>query len=175
MHRAFVDEPFNVEMYGPDLLTRWAGSWALFQGIQRDEYAIALGAHVGEAIVGVLVGSLPGHCHVCDVVALTPQPSDPLDAIDWQFHQNIAVVHAPLGPHAWVSKVTVEPALHGLGIGRILLKEAYESFRVAAPTILLLECQPHRQGFYESAGFEPVTTFPDPAGPDALLMRRDVH
>lgn len=174
MHRAFVDEPFNVEMYGSDPLTRWAGSWALYQGIRRNEYAIALAACLGQAIVGVLVGSLPGHCHVCDVVALTPPPSKSLDAIDWQFHQNIAAVHAPLGPHAWVSKVTVEPALHGLGIGQVLLKDAYESFRVAAPTTLLLECQPHRQGFYVSAGFEPVTTFPDPAGPDALLMSRAV-
>ena len=72
MHRAFIDEPFNVEMYGENLLTRWAGSWALYQGIRRDEYAMALGAWAGQVIVGALVGSLPGHCHVCDVVALTP-------------------------------------------------------------------------------------------------------
>lgn len=171
MHRAFADEPFTVEMYGEDRVARWAGSWALYQTPKRDDYAIAVAAFAGEAIVGVLVGSLPGHCHVCDVLALSRMPGDPRDAIDWQFQQNVAAAHAPHGPHAWVSKVAVEPALHGLGIGSELLKAAGESFRIAAPATLLLECQPHRQAFYESGGFEPVTTFPDPAGPDALLMR----
>jgi GNAT superfamily N-acetyltransferase len=174
LHRAFIDEPFNVEMYGEDRLTRWAASWKLYEPLRHDEYALALAACADQTIVGILIGSLPEHCHVCNVLALEQRPEDSHLAIDWEFHHNIAAVHAPLGPHAWVEKVAVEPTLRGLGIGRLLLNAAQETLRRASPTALLLECQPHLQTFYETAGFECVATFPDPSGPDALLMRRMV-
>jgi GNAT superfamily N-acetyltransferase len=170
LHRAFVDEPFTREMYGEDRLERWTGSWALYEPLRHDGYSVRLAARAGQLVVGVLLGSRPGDCHVCDVLALGPRPADPTDAIDWEFQKNVAAAHAPVGPHGWVSKVAVEPALQGLGVGRLLLDALPEA--VAGDATVLLECQPHRQAFYASAGFEPVTHFPDPAGPDALLMRR---
>ena len=84
MHRAFADEPFTVEMYGQDRVTRWARSWDLYRPLRQEAFTVALVAVADEVIVGVLVGSQPDHCHVCDDVALTPRPDDPFEAIDWQ-------------------------------------------------------------------------------------------
>ncbi len=175
VHRAFVDESFTVEMYGDDRLTRWGQSWGLYAPLRRSSYSLALGARLEGVLVGVLIGSTPGGCYLCQGIAQEPKPSEVGAAIDWQFHQNIAAVHAPLATHAWVGKVATETALHGLGIGRILLDSAGETLAVKTPIQLVLECAPTRAGFYTSAGFEPVTTFADPAGPDALLMRRWVR
>jgi hypothetical protein len=44
--------------------------------------------------------------------------------------------------------------------------------RAAGGDTVVLECQPHREAFYESAGYRRVLLVPDPAGPDAPLMRR---
>jgi GNAT superfamily N-acetyltransferase len=173
VHRAFVDEPFTHDMYGDDRLDRWMSSWALYESLRHDSYSVTLAARAGQMVVGVLLGSRPEHCHACDAHALAPRPTDPKAAIDWEFNRNVAAAHAPLGPHGWVAKVAVEPALQGLGIGRLLLDALPEV--VAGVATVLLECQPHRQAFYAAAGFEPVKHFPDPAGPDALLMRRWVQ
>jgi hypothetical protein len=40
---------------------------------------------------------------------------------------------------------------------------------------VLLECQPHRENFYLACGFHRVCTFPDPLGPEAILMRADLR
>ena len=96
-------------------------------------------------------------------------------AVDWQFHQNIAEVHGSLDEHAWIDKVAVEPALHGLGIGRRLLVAVTEALTGGEPTELVLECAPDRVSFYRGVGFEQVSTFADPAGPDASLMRRRIY
>ena len=37
LHRAFVNEPFTQEMYGPELLDRWGGSWSLYSLIDDRE------------------------------------------------------------------------------------------------------------------------------------------
>jgi GNAT superfamily N-acetyltransferase len=166
LHRGFLDEPFVHEMYGDDLLARWSGSWSLYSSMRHEQYGLAIGAFAGPALVGVLTGSVSARCHLCSVLAREPRPEDPHEAIDWVFHQNIAAVHAPQGPHAWIQMVAVEPELKGRGIGRLLVGA------VADAEPVLLECQIHRQGFYESLGFAVVSTFPDPAGADALLMSR---
>src|SRR5690242_10614358 len=93
LHRAFVDEPFTVEMYGPELLARWGGSWDLYSSVRSEETTIALGAHVSEVLVGVAMASKPGECRLCRVLAREPRPDDDFLAIDWQFHQNGAQVH----------------------------------------------------------------------------------
>lgn len=173
-HRAFVDEPFTVEMYGERVLDRWGGSWDLYASLGSATSTLALGARVDEVLVGVVLGSAPGHCAMCQVYAHEARPDDPRLAIDWHFHQNIARVHRPLDEHAWIDKLAVEPALHGLGIGRRLLDAVAEALTGDEPTDLVLECAPDRVSFYSSAGFEQVRTFADPTGPDASLMRRRI-
>jgi GNAT superfamily N-acetyltransferase len=174
VHRAFVDEPFTVTMYGEPLLDRWGGSWDLYSALRPEAGTIVLGAHVGEVLVGVVIGSKPGHCRLCRVLALEPRPGDHQLAIDWQFHQNVAQAHALLGEHAWVEKVAAEPALRGLGIGRSLVESAALTLGRAGPAELVLECAPDRVGFYRSLGYDEVGPIEDPAGPDCSLMRRRI-
>ena len=174
MHRAFVDEPFTVEMYGQEIPSRWARSWALYSTMQRASYTLALGARLGDVLVGAIVGSGPGHCHLCQVLAREPRPDDPLDAIEWQFHQNIFGVHQSLGEHAWIDKVATEKALRGNGIARRLLDATADALKRQAPAELVLECAPDRISFYLGLQFTQVSSFADPAGPDAVLMRRRI-
>jgi GNAT superfamily N-acetyltransferase len=171
-HRAFVDEPFTVEMYGESILERWGGSWALYASLTRTTATLALGARADGVLVGLALANAPGHCAICAVVASEERPDDPHLAVDWQFHQNIARAHRPLDEHAWIDKLAVEPALHGFGIGRRLLDAATEAVIGDRPTDVVLVCAPDRASFYSRAGFEQISTIPDPAGPDALLMRR---
>ena len=175
LHRAFVDEPFTVEMYGPALLDRWGGSWSLYSSLQSEDATVVLGAHASDVLVGVVMGSRSGQCRLCQVLAREPRPDDDLLAIDWQFHQNVAQVHLQLGEHAWVEKAAVEPALHGLGIGRRLLEAAATALETGEATELVLECAPDRVDFYAGLGYEVLTTFVDPAGPDAYSMRRRIR
>jgi ribosomal protein S18 acetylase RimI-like enzyme len=173
-HRAFVDEPFTIEMFGEHMLDRWAGSWGLYSSLSSGRSTLTFGARVGEVLVGVVFGSAPGQCSMCNVYAHEARPDDPHLAIDWQFHQNIAMVHRSLDQHAWIDKLAVEPALQGLGIGQRLLVAVAEALHGGEPTDLVLECAPDRVSFYSGVGFEEVSTFADPAGPDASLMRRRI-
>ena len=172
LHRSFVNEPFTQDMYGPELLDRWGGSWSLYSSLTIEKSTIALGARVGEVLVGVVMGSPPGHCRLCQVLAAEPRPDDHHLAIDWQFHQNVAQVHRRLGVHAWVEKAAVEPELRGQGVGRRLLESAATALEINEPAELVLECAPDRVDFYAGLGYEVISTFTDPAGPDASLMRR---
>ena len=172
LHRAFVNEAFTVEMYGPAILDRWGGSWSLYSSLRSEDATVVLGAHVSDVLVGVVMGSTSGHCRLCRVLAREPRPDDSVLAIDWQFHQNVAEVHGRLGEHAWVEKAVVEPALHGLGIGRQLLEAVAAALEIGEPANLVLECAPDRVKFYAGLGYEVFSTFADPAGPDAYSMRR---
>ena len=175
LHRAFVNEPFTVEMYGQPLLDRWGGSWDLNSSVRGEESTIALGANVGEMLVGVVMGSAPGNCRLCRVLAREPRPEDHHLAIDWQFHQNVAQVHALLDSHAWVEKAAVEPALHGFGIGRRLLESVAAELATGESAVLVLECAPDRVSLYEGLGYEMISSIADPAGPDASLMQHRIR
>lgn len=175
LHRAFVNEPFTVEMYGPAALNRWGESWGLYSSLRSDDAMVVLGAHVSEVLVGVVLGSPSGKCRLCQVLAREPRPDDHLLAIDWQFHQNVAEAHGQLGKHAWVEKAAVEPMLHGHGIGRQLLEAVASAVEIEGPADIALECAPDRVSFYAGLGYEVVSTFADPAGPDASLMRRRIR
>lgn len=48
MASCFVSEPFTQEMYGPELLDRWGGSWSLYSSLMIESSTVALGARVGE-------------------------------------------------------------------------------------------------------------------------------
>ena len=170
-HRAFMNEPWTIQMYGGSLLDRWGGSWDLYSSLMREDYTLALGARVGGVLVASVIGSTPDRCHLCQVVAHELRPDDEQLALDWQFHQNIAAAHAPLPAHAWVTKAVVEPALHGFGIGRRLLEATAAALSEQAPTELILECAPNRVSFYTALGFEQAGTLADPVGPDCSMMR----
>jgi len=172
LQRAFVNEPFTIEMCGQPLPSRWGGSWDLYSSVRSEESTIALGARVGEVLVGVVMGSTPGQCRLCQVLAREPRPDNHQLAIDWEFHQNIAQAHALLGRHAWVEKAAVEPALHSFGIGRRLLESVAAGLLAEESAKLVLECAPDRVRFYTALGYQIFSIVADPAGPDAYLMER---
>ena len=171
IHRALFDQPFARQTYGESALARWGRSYDDYCELRREHYSVALAAFAGSVVVGVVLASLPGACRACRDPSVTAPGGDPVDVMNWQFERDRAAVHRRQPAHAWISKMTVEPALQGLGIGRSLLDAV--TARLPAGVPVLLECETHREPFYVASGFRRVTTIPDPAGPDALLLRRD--
>jgi GNAT superfamily N-acetyltransferase len=171
IHRALFDQPFARLTYGEDALARWGRSYDDYRELRREHYSVALGAFAGSVVVGVVLASLPDACRACRDVSEAAPGGDPVDVMNWQFDRDRAAVHRGQPAHAWISKMTVEPALQGMGIGRSLLDAVTARLPVGLP--VLLECETHREPFYVASGFRRVTTIPDPVGPDALLLRRD--
>ena len=169
--RSFLNEPFMVAMYGVEPLRRFV--------LAREHYRTApwhddqhhLAAYVGDVLVGFCVCSLPGSCHICTDTDPEQPPDDPQQVADWEFEVNVQAAHADYGSHAWISRVVVDSMLQGAGIGRTLMSHAVSALSVAGAETVLLECQVHRENFYAACGFHRARTFPDPLGPDALLMR----
>ncbi len=108
----------------------------------------------------------------CARTAAGGAPQVVVEGIDWEFEGNVRRAHSTQGAHGWVSRVAVEPALQGLGIGRRVMAVRWRcSMRGRAGGAARM---PGPSGaFYEACGFTAVGTFPDPAGPDAHLMRSD--
>jgi GNAT superfamily N-acetyltransferase len=171
IHRALFDQPFARQTYGESALARWGRSYDDYSELRHEHYSVALGAFAGSVIVGVALASLPGDCRACRNPSQTAPHGDKVDVMNWQYDSDRAAVHRAQPSHAWISKMTVEPALQGLGIGRSLLQAVTAHLPAGLP--VLLECETHREPFYVASGFRRVTTIPDPAGPDALLLRRD--
>jgi len=173
MQRAFFDQPFARSIYGDDRLTRWTRLYDEHAEIRWHEYPVTLVAVVGSLPVGVVLASPPFACVACKRASEIPETDDPVAALSSEFERNVAAVHAAEPAHAWITKMVVEPALQGLGIGRRLLDAAVAAFPAGTP--VLLECEPQRESFYLAAGFRRRRTFPDPAGPNAVLLRYDTH
>ncbi len=171
--RAFFNEPYVREMLGPDALVRYAGIHARYSSATPQSGDVYVAAYAGTALVAVVKCSPAGACHVCGHGGLGERPSDLVEGLDWEFEGNVRRAHEDQGDHAWVSRVAVEPSLHGLGIGRRVMAAARAQLESSGAQAILLECQDHRVAFYEACGFRSVGTFPDPAGPDAHLMRSD--
>jgi ribosomal protein S18 acetylase RimI-like enzyme len=168
--RAFTTEPFVLEMFGPDPVGRFARVVRAYGGMSRDENGVHLGAFVEGVLVGMCLMTRPGRCRPCAADPASP-PEEAAARLDWQFELNTAEAHSALGPHARISQVAVEPALQGGGLGRRLVAAALATAGAEGIDEVVLECQPHRSAFYQRCGFEPVSTFPDPVGPDAVLLR----
>lgn len=169
--RAFFDEPFVHEIYGPEPVARFAGLHATYASSSLQDEDFLVGAFAGAALVGLVRCSPSGSCHVCHHGGVGERPPGAVEGMDWEFEGNVRRAHASQGDHGWVSRVAVEPLLHGQGIGRRVLASALVELEARGATAILLECQDHRVPFYEACGFTDVGTFPDPAGPDAHLMR----
>lgn len=161
---AFLDEPFIIDLFGDDRDERRRGAAAMFSDAALGPHDFLMGVHADDRVVGVALVSPSGHCHVCAESDAPPRAGMPM--AEWEFLRDVATAHAALGTHGWIGKVAVDPAEQGRGIGRSLVAAAVK----AVNGDVLLECQPHRQAFYESCGFVPVGAIPDPPGPDAGLM-----
>lgn len=172
--RSFLGEPFLAELFGDDPVRRFALGHRFYQASPWHENELHLGAFISDVMIGLCVTSGPGRCDVCINVDPHRPPDDPLFSIDWQFEVNVQAAHADQGIHAWLSRVVVDPALRGAGIGRLVIAESLARLIADGAPAVLLECQPHREPLYLSCGFRRVRTFPDPAGPDAMLMRIDL-
>ena len=172
--RAFFDEPFMASLYGDDPLPRWVGAHSPAERGRFEDYSLRLGLWADDVLVGGAIGSESASCWLCAEATGAPEPADESDRITWEFLRNSAFAHATQPPHAWLSKVVVESALQGLGLGRLLIDAALSYARGSGGEVLLLECQPHRTSFYRGCGFREVTRYPDPAGPPASLMRIDL-
>jgi GNAT superfamily N-acetyltransferase len=172
--RSFLNEPFMIEMFGAEPVRRFAlaSEFYLSSPWQDDQQHLA--AFVGDVLVGVCVCSPPGRCRICTDIDPERPPDDPLQVFEWQFDVNVQAAHADHGGHAWISRVVVDPVLRGAGIGRILMSQAITQLQLDGAGTVLLECQEHRENFYVACGFHRVGTFPDPAGPDAILLRAEL-
>jgi GNAT superfamily N-acetyltransferase len=169
--RAFLDEPYVIEQYGEDRVRRETLLREHYLGEDPARFAVVLAAYDGASLLGLLQGSLPGRCAACTRQVGTSRPDDPEDALEWEFRSNVAVAHATQAEHAAVGKLGVDPDAQGRGVGLALLATFASQVRDVGGDLVLLECQPHRDAFYERAGYERALQFPDPVGPDASLMR----
>lgn len=164
--RAFVDEPFVVELFGEDRRAREQGVQSLFGDAEPWPGAVVIGIERDGALVASAVLTQPGSCHACSRADDPPPSAGSAAYSEWRFEQNVVEAHRPLGPHGWLAKVAVDPNERGGGLGRMVVQHARSLCR--GPVVL--ECQPHRGDFYAACGFDVVGTVPDPAGPEALLM-----
>lgn len=168
--RAFFDEEFVVGMFGKDPVSRWAGVHHFYAAESFDQDARHLGAFIGDTQVGLIRLSPFGKCYVCTHVSPGTPPEDPILALDWAFEVEVLKAHSTFERHAWISRVAVEPQLHGTGIGKLLVDSALARHREHGNGIVLLECLASREDFYAGRGFHTVGTLVDPYAGRALLM-----
>jgi len=172
--RANWGEPWVVELYGSDPIRRWSAIHTADEQGRFEQYSLHVGLFAGTAILASAVGSLEPDCYRCRWAEQSGEPGADEQLINWTFYQGVAEAHRDRPPHAWIGHVAVEPSLQGLGLGKILMRATVELARDRGSSTMLLECQPHNVRFYESVGFRVVKSFPDPLGPDALLMAADL-
>jgi GNAT superfamily N-acetyltransferase len=173
--RSFHGEPFSTGLFDGPPLSRFEQALRFYRALPWRGADLNLGAFVGDVLVGLSLGSRPGGCHVCEDVDPQRPPRDPAEYEEWVFEVNTRTAHADQGPHAWVSRLVVDPALQGSGLGRELVARSLDGFRREDGSVrVLLECQPHREAWYLRRGFQRVRTFPDPGQPDCLLLRVDL-
>jgi GNAT superfamily N-acetyltransferase len=164
--RAFVDEPYVVVMHGPDPATRLARLREHYARLDLTATDVVLVALDTDRIVGAVLAATPGRCPAC----AGPPPSAGPGERDYR--EGLALVHRAQPAHAWLAKLATDPDHQGRGIGTALVRELESRLAVLGAPRVLVECQPHRAAFYAARGYDTVTRFPDPGGPDAHLMAR---
>jgi GNAT superfamily N-acetyltransferase len=172
--RAFFDEEFIVGMLGTDPFERFVGVQHFYAVEPWDDDAVHLGAFLGHTMVGLIRASPYGRCFVCRHVSPDTPPDDPIIAKDWVFEVEVLRSHEPYVDHGWISRVAVEPALHGTGIGKLLIEGALAALGEGGPGTVLLECLAGREGFYTARGFRRVAEVVDPHADLSYLMRVDL-
>ena len=172
--RAFFDEEFIVGMLGPHPLSRWADAHHFYAVEPFDDSAIHLGAFLGDVLGGIIRISPYGSCFVCAHVHPTTPPDDEILARDWLFEVEVLKAHEGYADHAWISRVAVEPQLHGTGLGKLLLDSAVDHLERTGPGVVLLECLAQREGFYVGRGFRRAAGVVDVHADLSYLMRIDL-
>jgi GNAT superfamily N-acetyltransferase len=169
--RAFFGEPFVTAIFGPDPLDRFSGTHGLYASTAWQETELAVGAFAHDVLVGLVRGWPSGKCRVCVHGGEGERPTDPAAAMDWEFQSDVRKAHAPLGDHAWISQVAVEPSIQGTGIGRKVVDVTLASLRSDGAPQVLLECFDHRVAFYRALGFAQVGCVVNRTGADARVLR----
>jgi GNAT superfamily N-acetyltransferase len=172
--RAFFDEEFIVGMLGPDPLRRWADAHHFYAVEPFDDTAVHLGAFVGDVHVGIIRVSPYGTCFVCTHVDPTMPPDDEILAKDWRFEVEVLEAHQGHAGHAWISRVAVEPQLHGTGLGKLLVDAAVAHLEASGSGPVLLECLAQRETFYTGRGFRRAAEVVDVHADTSYLMLLDL-
>jgi len=173
--RAFCDEGFMLGMLGDDPVVRLAGAYRLYAAEAWDPEAVVLGAWAGDALLGIVKASPVGRCTACRTVDPASPPDDEFLHKDWEFEVGVVSTHARHGEHAWVSRMAVEPRLHGAGLGGLLLEGAVAEIARRGSGRVLLECLSTRESWYARHGFARVDHVPEPWADDvSYLLARDV-
>src|SRR5207342_1221553 len=107
----------------------------------------------GGHLVGIALATLPGQCELCEAFDQSkPGPTMETDAerIEREFQSACRRSHltTELPPHAHITTVATEPALHGSGIGRALMDALAEALRSRDVEWVVLECLTSRALFY---------------------------
>jgi GNAT superfamily N-acetyltransferase len=172
--RAFCDEGFMVGMLGDDPVARLAGAYRLYAAEHWDPEAIVLGAWVGDALLGIVKASPVGACTACRTVDPGSPPADELLRLDWEFERGVVQTHARHGEHGWISRMAVEPRVHGAGLGGLLVEAAMAEISSRGSGRVLLECLATRESWYVRHGFARIDDVPEPwADVVSYLMARD--
>jgi len=172
--RSFFDEEFIVGMLGTEPFQRFVSVQHFYAAEPWDEDAVHLGAFLGPTMVGLIRVSPYSQCFVCRHVSPDAPPEDPILAKDWVFEVEVLKAHQTYADHAWISRVAVEPALHGTGIGKQLIDAALDRLSSCGPGTVLLECLSSRAGFYVARGFRRVGDVVDPHAESSYLMCVDL-
>ena len=174
--RAFCDEGFMVGMLGPDPVERLAGSYRLYAAEPWDPESVILGAWSGDALLGMVRASPVGRCTACRTIDPEIPPEDPMLRLDWEFEVGVVAAHAAYADHAWISRMAVEPRLHGAGLGSELVEAAVAWLAERSEGRVLLECLSSRESWYLRHGFERVDDVPEPWADDvSYLMSRSLR
>lgn len=174
--RAFCDEGFMLGMLGPDPVERLAGAYRLYAAEPWDPESVVLGAWSGEALLGIVRTSPVGRCTACRTIDPASPPDDPVLRLDWEFEVGVVATHAAYADHAWISRMAVEPRLHGTGIGGLLVEAAVAHLAEASAGLVLLECLSSRESWYLRHGFVRAGDVPEPWADDvSYLMARDLR
>ena len=170
--RAFLHEPFIAAMFGANLHQRFVATREFYAATPWTPIDLRLGAFLAGDLVGVVVASPEGGCHLCKPEG-DPDADLPPDESRWQELARLS--HVPQPPHARIGRLVVEPTLHGAGIGRALLVAALRWLEQRGATVVLLECETGREDFYLATGFDRVAIISTPTNGDegSYLMRRD--
>jgi len=172
--RAFFDEEFIVGMLGAHPLRRWADAHHFYAAEPFDDTAVHLAAHLDDVIVGIIRVSPFGACFVCHHVDPDTPPEDEILARDWRFEVEVLKEHQAYAGHAWISRVAVEPQLHGTGLGKLLVDAAVAHLAASGAGTVLLECLAQREGFYAGRGFRRAAQVVDVHADTSYLMRLDL-
>jgi ribosomal protein S18 acetylase RimI-like enzyme len=173
--RALSSNPTFRWVFGEDALVRVRGTLDSMVGfVSRQDGP--LGALLGGHLVGICAASAPGACMGAtapDEYRERPEkPAELGDPARGRFVWSLMCTHDLPERHWHVGPVSVEPALHGLGIGSAMLTEFVAQMDEAGEIAWLETDKPENVVFYRRHGFEVAEEIAE-FGLTTWFMRRD--